>query len=237
MALKDKPLNISTWEICVFVLLRLINFHIIFFNLMPFGFLGFSFQPMAIQLAPIAIIFFFHKIVCIKFQSFRPFKRTTTFHIFLFRCQDMKYQFYLFIFLCYFLKQSQCMKRMSFQDIRNEFKPKFDLWETIGQVQSNTVEPKQSQPISSRMSSLEMFKLKARQIFMRQVDICYRRFQRCSQQLSAAFCASTTKSVTFYVWARNVAEDIMNGHGDDDERFAYVKCSPGLLKKFFINKL
>ena len=54
-------------------------------------------------------------------------------------------------------------------------------------------------------------------------SICFDRFQRCSQQLSATFRASSTKNLTFYIWARNVADNIMNGHGD---KYHAVKCYP-----------
>lgn len=133
----------------------------------------------------------------------------------------------------------------SFKNIRQQFKPYFQqvnkfvkanvLSEDDGQHKtSGQTGANQAQKTPMTISSLQMM---LRNELKRKVNICYRRFMECSKQLSAAFCASSTKNITFYLWARNVAEDIMNGHGDDDERFAYVKCSPGLLKKFFINKL
>ena len=148
----------------------------------------------------------------------------------------MEYKLWLCILsYCFFVSFSSeifATRVGSFREIQHEFKPLARRWEVIIQTESaNKGRQSDSKP---KISSLEMFKLKARQIFMRQVDICYRRFQRCSQQLSAAFCASSTKNITFYLWARNVADDIMNGHGNNDKAYD-VKCSPALLRKFLNN--
>ena len=59
--------------------------------------------------------------------------------------------------------------------------------------------------------------------FIRKISICYKRFQHCSSQLSASFCASSTRNLTFYIWARKVADKIMNGFADGHSS---IKCYP-----------
>lgn len=63
--------------------------------------------------------------------------------------------------------------------------------------------------------------------YTRQVHICYARFQLCSRQLSAAFCASPVKNIAFYLWAHKMATNIMEGTHDGQKD---VKCSPALIK-------
>ena len=74
--------------------------------------------------------------------------------------------------------------------------------------------------------------------FIRTLAICYERFQYCSQKLSPTFCASPTRNLTFYIWARKIADDIMSGYGDS---YKSVKCNPeqitGLAKILKIESL
>ena len=69
------------------------------------------------------------------------------------------------------------------------------------------------------------FKMALQQGFIRKIGICYERFQRCSAQLSAEFCASPTNGLAFYMWAHKYAYNVMNG--GDDGFGSSVKCYPG----------
>ena len=82
-------------------------------------------------------------------------------------------------------------------------------------------------PLQINVARMAQMKMALRNAFLRTISICYDRFQRCSEQLSATFCASTTKNVTFYIWARTVADNIMNGQGDKN---GDVKCYPAQIK-------
>ena len=74
---------------------------------------------------------------------------------------------------------------------------------------------------------MNQLKMSVRNEFIRTISICYDRFQRCSKQLSPTFCASTTKNITFYIWARKVADSIMEGDWDN---YGNAKCIPAQIK-------
>ena len=153
----------------------------------------------------------------------------------------MKIQLFLFyiIFLYFFsLAKSSGLKSKgnTFREIQNQFKPYFKQMKQLVDTTKSVAVSEKNEVDANSISSLEILKLKFRLAFKRQVNICYERFQRCSEQLSAAFCASSTKNITFYLWARNVAEEIMNGHSDD-EKYPTVKCSPELLRNFLLSKI
>ena len=60
------------------------------------------------------------------------------------------------------------------------------------------------------------------------INICYDRFKRCASELSPAFCGGFGQNVTFYIWARQWADYILQS----SDPYRNVKCSQGLLKIF-----
>ena len=60
------------------------------------------------------------------------------------------------------------------------------------------------------------------------VEVCYDRFKRCSSELSPAFCGGFGQNVSFYIWARQWADYLLQQSGSHRN----VKCSQGLLKIF-----
>ena len=85
---------------------------------------------------------------------------------------------------------------------------------------SKIMKPGKTQVFMRKMSMIHTMVTK--------VQVCYSRYLRCSRKLSADFCASPTKRMAFYLWARRLAGDIMNGKQDNYN----VTCSP-----FFIREL
>ena len=116
--------------------------------------------------------------------------------------------------------QQSAIGKPNFLEIQQSFKPKLATIQSI-------ISAKPSQQ-SATMTILRKY---LRRELARKVNVCYRRFKRCSKQLSAAFCASPTSNLSFYVWARNMAKDIMEGQGD---KYENVKCSPTLVKKLML---
>ena len=58
------------------------------------------------------------------------------------------------------------------------------------------------------------------------VHVCYNRYLRCSKKLSADLCASPTKRMAFYFWARRLANRLMN------RRDKYnITCSPYFIRE------
>ena len=82
-----------------------------------------------------------------------------------------------------------------------------------------------------KLSPLERLKMTVRRRFNRKIDICYERFQRCSEQFSPTFCASSPQSIPFYIWARNIAKEIMNGSDDTSSTTSNVSCSPEVVRR------
>ena len=60
------------------------------------------------------------------------------------------------------------------------------------------------------------------------IEICYDRFRRCATELSPSFCGGTGHNYSFYIWARQWANFILQNSGSHRN----VKCSEGLLKAF-----
>ena len=54
---------------------------------------------------------------------------------------------------------------------------------------------------------------------------CYDRFQRCSKILHPAFCTSSNDYLSFYLWVKKVAHDILNEDG--------VGCPAELMAQFY----
>ena len=65
--------------------------------------------------------------------------------------------------------------------------------------------------------------------------ICHRRYEKCSERFSGLFCISPLQNFSFYIWARRMANDIMNGKYD--EHHGNVTCSKGFLKNIINGKL
>ena len=86
---------------------------------------------------------------------------------------------------------------------------------------------------TTTMSPVKHLKILIRQEFLRKINICYSRFQRCSRQLSPEFCASPTINFTFYLWARNLATNIMEGIDDGHRN---VKCSSQFVRNVLLRE-
>ena len=66
---------------------------------------------------------------------------------------------------------------------------------------------------------------KVRNQLQHRINVCYDRFQRCSKQLSSEFCIGTTRNISFYLWAKKLAHEIMNGNDG-------IRCPDQLLHMF-----
>ena len=135
--------------------------------------------------------------------------------------QLMSFKLFCFAFICILSASSQAGASSDFSEIIQAFKPvSNNVYKTV--VGSDKWS-------SAKISSIEQMKLMVRREFLKITHVCYRRFQKCANQLSAAFCASPTKNITFYIWARKFAEDIMNGYGEGEN--SNIKCSQELVQK------
>ena len=61
------------------------------------------------------------------------------------------------------------------------------------------------------------------------LHVCYERFNKCSEMLNPVFCATSAGNLTFYIWARKMANGILQGYG--------MKCPPSLLKMYLTRQL
>ena len=149
---------------------------------------------------------------------------------------------FLFLISNAWSQQLATGKKLTYSAIRNSFVAKSkQIADFVANIQpfencnssTQTKETETNDPLKPVVSMTYINRLKwiVRQKFKERV--CYQRFQRCSEQLSAAFCASWTKNLTFYLWARNMAQEIMNGSEDG---FRTIKCSLELLNHFSTNK-
>ena len=146
----------------------------------------------------------------------------------------------VFLVLFYFATAS-CLKVSStgrnYQTTRNNFKPHFQQINQLVSVAAasttttttTTETPGLSKSSSNGFDRIELLKSLVQRELAKRINVCYQRFQRCSQQLSATICASPSAQIPFYLWTRDIASDIMNGEDDDHDRD--VKCSPHLIKK------
>ena len=69
---------------------------------------------------------------------------------------------------------------------------------------------------------------KVRNELSHRINICHDRFQRCSEQLSRDFCASNSRKFSFYLWAKMLAKQIMEGNDG-------IHCPDELLDMFHGN--
>ena len=111
--------------------------------------------------------------------------------------------------------------KLNFKEMRRQFKPA-----AVESFQNfkETLDTKLTKPMST-----EILNHAIRRQFFHQFNICHDRFQRCSRLLAPAFCATPSSNIVFYLWARNLANDIMEGVKDGHTN---VKCSPVLLQRF-----
>ena len=65
------------------------------------------------------------------------------------------------------------------------------------------------------------------------VQVCYSRYLKCSRKLSNDLCASPTRRMAFYLWARRMAGEIMNGKQDNYN----VTCSPYFVREILHGSL
>ena len=91
--------------------------------------------------------------------------------------------------------------------------------------------PKSSTAVQSSSKQIDRLKQVVRREFTRKINICYQRFQRCSRQLSPSICSSSG-NLTFYIWARNIAKEIMNGLGDENNSKAM--CTPEIVRQMVL---
>ena len=83
---------------------------------------------------------------------------------------------------------------------------------------------KQEKMLNSQIRQYQL-QQKVRQEVSKKIKICYERFQKCSAELSAEFCANSSQSFSFYLWAKQLARDIMAGSDG-------MHCPDELLQKF-----
>ena len=83
----------------------------------------------------------------------------------------------------------------------------------------------------SAMSKLEQsqFGNKYKDLILKQFfaisAICHDRFLRCSKILSPGFCISSSKNFSFYLWAKKVADNILDEPG--------VNCPRSIMVQFY----
>ena len=64
--------------------------------------------------------------------------------------------------------------------------------------------------------------------YFKRIQVCYDRFQKCSQKFNAPFCAiSGSNPGGFYAWAHQIADSIMKGTAKEN-----ISCSPEILQIF-----
>ena len=122
----------------------------------------------------------------------------------------------------------------SFNNIRHQFKKEMtNVSPVMFQSKFKPLMPSTSKSSSSKMLSLERLKSRVRRQFFRQINICHKRFQHCSQVLSPEFCASPAQNISFYLWARQTAKEIMTGAYDG---FTNIQCSNDFVKHVLSKK-
>ena len=87
--------------------------------------------------------------------------------------------------------------------------------------------------VRARMTPEYSRKFQALQTVITKVHVCFHRFQKCSRKLSAKFCVSNNNRMAFYLWARRMADSIMNGD-DDGHNFT---CSPAFMRDILYGAL
>ena len=71
----------------------------------------------------------------------------------------------------------------------------------------------------------EIRELLAMENYLHHVRVCYQRFLRCSANLNAAFCSDTRANLSFFIWARKLANKILYSPGH--------LCSAEMMKIFY----
>ena len=61
--------------------------------------------------------------------------------------------------------------------------------------------------------------------YFERINLCYKRFQRCSQILNPGFCATSANKSSFYIWARKIAGNILEESG--------TYCPRQLMMEFY----
>ena len=61
--------------------------------------------------------------------------------------------------------------------------------------------------------------------YFEKVYICYKRFKQCAKLLNPEFCVSQNKRPSFYIWAKKIAGNIMNGSG--------IHCPRKMMMQFY----
>ena len=74
--------------------------------------------------------------------------------------------------------------------------------------------------------------------FVNTAKVCYDRFKRCEAEFTTQFCMSPDSNLTFYIWARRRATNILNGAGEgENEATKNVHCSTQFLRKIMLNDI
>ena len=74
-------------------------------------------------------------------------------------------------------------------------------------------QPQQQEPMWQRRKSLIMVKLSMIGEQLTRLKTCYDRFQRCSKILHPTFCSLANENLSFYLWAKQIAYEMMNEEG------------------------
>ena len=64
--------------------------------------------------------------------------------------------------------------------------------------------------------------------------ICHQRYEECSRRFTAAFCISPVQHFSFFIWARRMANNIMNGKYDEHKT---TTCSTFLVENIINGKI
>ena len=123
-------------------------------------------------------------------------------------------KFLIFFWLIFFIGFSQSLDSQFFRKISREKEPKYLFYKKFFDSMSSKI---------SSINSISQLKNNLRRELTWKINICYKRFKQCSEQFSASFCSTSTENISFYIWARNAVQDILNGYGDEHSN---VKCSP-----------
>ena len=88
---------------------------------------------------------------------------------------------------------------------------------------------KQGKLLTTSIRKMQLLN-KVRREITQKINICFDRFKRCSETLSPQFCANYDKNLSFYLWAKKLANEIMEGTDG-------MKCPDELLQKFLTNQI
>ena len=146
--------------------------------------------------------------------------------------------FSLFFFSIFVVSGEKITKKRSvgrrFQLVSKQVRNLIEASKQINSLKSSSLLKTKTTTTTTKLTPLERLKMIVRRRFNRKIDICYERFERCSEQFSPTFCASSSQSIPFYIWARNIAKEIMNGYDDTSSNTSNVSCSPEVVRQMVL---